>query len=74
MHWMDWDENDDVKRWNQSRTVWVGILEIAIGVAGLVADHLASGQEWTPASIVLIVAGGLTLVLRKITTKPLGKG
>ena len=74
MHWMDWDDNNNAKRWYRSRTIWVGILEIAIGVLGLVADHLASGQEWTPASIVLIVTGALTLVLRKITTKPLGGG
>jgi len=67
------DENN-AKPWYQSRTVWIGILEIGIGVAGLVADQLTSGQDWTPVSIMAIIGGSLTIVLRVITEKPLGKG
>ena len=63
-----------MKRWYQSRTVWVGIVEIALGITGLVADQLATGQEWTALSVLAIVSGALTIILRKITEKPIRKG
>jgi len=65
---------NDMKRWYQSRTVWVGILEIGIGVVGLIADQIVTGQDWTPTAVLAIIGGTLTIVLRIITEKPLGKG
>ncbi len=59
-----------VKEWYKSRTVWAGILEILIGVLGLVATFVGYGV-YTPEAIILLVIGALTIVLRKITIMPI---
>jgi hypothetical protein len=55
-----------MKPWYQSKTIWAGIVEILIGVLGLLANFLAVSQ-FTPASITLLFVGVLTIVLRKLT-------
>jgi hypothetical protein len=58
------------KNWYQSKTIWVGILQVAIGVLGLVATFLQAGDYTAPA-IVLLVVGVLTIVMRKLTEEPI---
>jgi hypothetical protein len=58
------------KPWYQSKTIWAGVIEIVIGVLGLLATFLSVGQ-YTPEAIVLLAVGVLTIVLRKITEVPI---
>jgi len=57
-----------VKSWLSSKTVWIGIVEILIGVLGLVATFLGVGI-YTPEAFVLLGVGILTIVLRFMTTE-----
>ena len=57
-----------VKSWLSSKTVWVGIIEILIGVLGLVGTFLGVGI-YTPEAFVLLGVGILTIVLRFMTTE-----
>jgi hypothetical protein len=59
------------KAWYESKTIWVGILEIVIGALGLVATFLQAG-DYTPAAFVLLAVGVLTIVLRFLTSQPIG--
>lgn len=54
-----------------SKTVWVGILEILIGTAGLLAPFFDAGV-YTAAAVTSLVAGVLTIVLRFVSTEPIG--
>ena len=56
------------KAWYTSKTVWVGIIEIAIGVLGIGAEFLNKG-DYSPASFVVLGIGILTVVLRFMTTE-----
>jgi len=55
-----------VKSWYTSKTVWVGIIYILIGVLGIVAEFLNKG-DYTPAAFVLLGIGILTVILRFMT-------
>lgn len=50
----------EIKKWYQSKTVWIGILTIAGGVITAIADELATGG-------VLTGIGILNIILRNIT-------
>ena len=54
-----------------SRTIWVGSLEIAIGVCGLLIPFFQTAS-YTPAAYTALVAGILTIVLRFLTEAPIG--
>ena len=58
------------KRWYESKTVWVGILQIIIAVCLAVADFVTVGDFTAPAFIFLAV-GILTIVLRFLTDTPI---
>lgn len=58
------------KAWYESRTIWIGAVEILIGVLGIVATFLQFG-EFTPSSYVLLAVGILTIILRKLTEIPI---
>jgi len=49
----------------QSKIFWLGVLEIACGVA----NYFATLEPGT--SIAAIVAGILTIILRKVTNQPI---
>jgi hypothetical protein len=53
-----------------SKTMVVSILEIAIAILGLVATFLKAG-DFTVASIVLLIAGILGIILRQLTELPM---
>ena len=59
------------KAWYASKTIWVGILEIVIGALGLAATFLQAG-DYTPAAFALLAVGVLTVVLRFLTSQPIG--
>jgi len=59
------------KDWWMSTTIRVGLLEILLGIIGLVVDQLSTGEEWTALAVLAIVSGTLNIVLRKITTQPI---
>lgn len=61
----------EIKKWFESRTMWVGIIEILIGFLGLVATFLRIGI-FTPEAYILLVVGFLTILLRKLTELPIG--
>lgn len=52
-----------MKKWYESKLVWLGILQSIIGILGLVATFLEVG-DFTPAAIVVLFSGALTIVLR----------
>ena len=58
------------KLWYQSKTMWIGLLEVVIGVLGLVAPFLG-GKVYTPEAFVLLGIGVLTVILRKFTDQPI---
>jgi len=57
-----------VKSWHESKTFWVGVIEILIGILGLLATFLGRGV-YTPEAIILLVVGALTITLRWLTTE-----
>lgn len=67
------DNEIEGKLWYQSRTMWVGVVEFLIGALGIVATFLHLGI-YTPESIVLLVVGFLTILLRKLTEVPIVPG
>lgn len=54
----------------KSKTFYVGLLEILIGIAGLVSSFFHVG-DFTPEAITSLVAGCLTIILRLVTNKPI---
>ena len=55
------------KKWWQSRTLWVGVIEIAIAVLTYLA-------ELPPSTTMTAGAAGiLTIILRVITKQPIGR-
>jgi len=52
-----------MKKWYESKLVWLGILQTVIGVLGLVSDFLGV-SNFTPQAITILVMGALTVVLR----------
>jgi len=51
------------KPWYQSKLFWLGIIQTAIGILGIVADFLGAG-DFTAQAVALLVMGALTVVLR----------
>ena len=60
-----------MKKWYQSKTVWLGILTTLIGILGLVSDFLGKPTN-TLQDITLLLSGVLGVVLRVwFTSQPL---
>ena len=51
----------------RSKTFWLGVIEILVGVLQFVAGQPAPGDYH---AVILIVAGCLTIIIRKLTTVP----
>ena len=58
------------KPWYQSKTIWVGIIQVLCAIGLLVADFLQVGDFTAPA-FVLLAVGILTIVLRFLTEQPI---
>jgi len=52
-----------MKKWYQSKTVWLGIITTLIGALGLVSDFLGKPTS-SPQDITLLLSGILGVVLR----------
>jgi len=63
-------KNVEYKKWYQSRTSWVGIIETTIGILGMLATWMTT-QDYSAPSIVLFIPGILTFILRQITEAPI---
>ena len=59
-------EEDKMKAWYESKTIWVGIIEIGIAILGLAATFLEAGDYTAPA-ITLLVVGILKIALRSVS-------
>ena len=59
------------KPWYQSKTLAIGALEFIIGAGLLVSDFLSAAQ-FTPAGFVLLGVGIATVILRLVTSQPIG--
>ena len=57
----------EAKKWYLSKLVWLGVLEIAVGIAQYIAA-LPAG-----ASVATVVAGCLTIIFRIVTNQPIRK-
>jgi hypothetical protein len=60
----------EAKNWWKSKTVWLGILTVSIGILTAVAEFLARG-DFSPSALVLMISGAMGVILRFITDKPL---
>ena len=54
-----------------SKTIVVGVLEILVGVCGLLIPFFQTA-EYTLAAWTALAAGVLTIVLRFVTKEPIG--
>jgi len=54
-------------KWYLSKTVWLGVLEFLIGVAGLLVTFFEAG-DFTAAAITALVMGALTVLFRVLST------
>ena len=52
-----------MKKWYESKLVWLGVIQTVIGVLGLLATFLEVGDFAAPAVGALVI-GALTVVLR----------
>lgn len=57
------------KNWWASKTVWLGILELAIGGLSLLADSQFTRGD--AKAVLLATAGILTVILRFLTYRPM---
>ena len=57
-----------VKNWYDSKTFWVGVLQVLIGIGGLLAPFFGTGV-YTAQSITLLITGVLMIVMRLLTTE-----
>lgn len=62
-----------MKKWYESKTVWLAILQFVAGLIGLAIGVLQSEQEITAASVVVILKSLLDLVLRLKTDLGIAK-
>jgi len=58
------------KNWWESKTIWIGILQIACSIGFSLADFLNAG-DFTGAAIALFITGIVSIVLRFLTNEPL---
>ena len=58
------------KAWYRSKTIWVGLAQLAVGLTEFVTGALEAGEafSWT-----LIVSGALHTLLRLVTKGPVTK-
>ena len=62
-----------MKKWYQSKIVWLGIIQTLIGALGLVSDLLGKGTI-SSQDITLLSIGILNVILRVwFTTEPIGR-
>ena len=58
------------KKWYASKSIWLGLISIAIGILGFVQPWIEAG-DFTLPSIILLVIGVLQLIARYLTDSPI---
>jgi uncharacterized membrane protein YbaN (DUF454 family) len=58
------------KKWYTSKTIWLGIVAIAIGILEVVYSWLETAS-FTVADFIVLAIGILTVVLRFLTSTPI---
>ena len=56
------------KKWYTSRTLWLNVLAIAL----FVVEYMTQ-QSWVTVSISAMIVGILNMVVRFMTSQPIGK-
>jgi hypothetical protein len=57
-----------MKPWYKSKIVWVNVISILLEVS-----QILTGVNWIPTGTLTLVVNILNIILRKLTTQPLGK-
>jgi len=57
-----------VKKWYESKLIWLGILQLVASVVQFVIEFIQAG-DYSPESIVMGIAGVLVIIFRKVTYK-----
>ena len=60
-----------MKPWYQSKTVWLGVLQLAAAITLFVGNKLDGTPIWNPSEIVLLVNGIIMVILRWLTSQPI---
>lgn len=58
------------KQWWKSKTVWLGILTVLIGILEVLYAWLIAG-DFSTSGVVLFISGAMGVVLRFLTTQPI---
>lgn len=58
------------KQWWKSKTVWLGILTVALGILDVLYAWLVAG-DFSTSGVVLLVSGAMGVILRFLTTQPI---
>lgn len=61
-----------MKRWFQSKTVWVNGLTVLAGTIGYLAGHDLIQDNASFLALLVAVQGGVNVILRFVTVKPIG--
>jgi len=56
-----------VKNWYTSKTIWIGVLQVLIGIGGLLASFFGTGV-YSAEAVTLLITGSLMVILRLMTT------
>ena len=54
----------------QSKTFWAAVLTIGVGIGGLIAQYLQTG-DYSPTALTLVAVGAMNIVLRYISDTPI---
>jgi hypothetical protein len=57
-----------MKPWYKSKIVWVNVISILLEVS-----QILTGVNWIPTGTLTLVINILNIILRKLTTQPIGK-
>lgn len=53
-----------MKKWYESKLVWLGVLQTVIGVADVLRGLLERGELSGPTGVLLAVSGVATVIIR----------
>lgn len=62
-----------MKKWYTSKTIWIGVLEALAGGILTYQDYVQSALDGEQLGVILLISGLAKVVLRAVTTAPVGK-
>lgn len=60
-----------MKKWWQSKMIWVNALTVLVGVVGYVAGHNVIREYPELVAVLVAIQGGINVVLRFVTGEPI---